>query len=254
MESDKKKEDKPKNPRSIANPLSALTFSWTLPIFWKGYRHDLEVGDLFEPLKEHKSTYLGDKFEKVWNEEVKKCSRIKKDPSFLKVIIAVFGWEILAYGILLFVAEIILRIAQPLFLGGLIDHFTPESKVSKYEAYLYATGIILCSAITVLSMHPYMMGIMHIGMKVRVAACSLIYRKALKLSKTALGQTTVGQVVNLLSNDVNRFDIAFIFLHNLWIGPLQTCIVTYFLWQLIGGPASIIGLFSLLIFIPLQGL
>lgn len=73
------------------------------------------------------------------------------------------------------------------------------------------------------------------------------------MSKTALGETTVGQVVNLLSNDVNRFDVIVIFLNYLWMGPLQTIIVTYFLWREIGA-SSIIGVAILLLLIPLQGL
>jgi hypothetical protein len=37
---------------------------WILDIFWKGYKRDLETTDIFAPLHEHKSDYLGDKFEK----------------------------------------------------------------------------------------------------------------------------------------------------------------------------------------------
>lgn len=110
----------------------------------------------------------------------------------------------------------------------------------------------MCSAVNIFVIHPYMMAILHMGMKMRIACCSLIYRKALRLSKTALGETTIGQAVNLLSNDVNRFDVAIIFLHYLWIGPLETIIVTYFMYQEVGASA-VIGVATLLMFIPLQG-
>lgn len=75
--------------------------------------------------------------------------------------------------------------------------------------------------------------------------------QALRLSKTAFRNTTVGQVVNLLSNDVNRFDIALGYIHNLWIGPLQTITVSYLIWQEIG-VSSLFGIAVVLIFIPFQ--
>lgn len=145
------------------------------------------------------------------------------------------------------------RLLQPIFLGQMLRYYN-TTDVDQLHAYLYALGIILCSAVNVFIIHPYMMAILHMGMKIRIACCSLIYRKALKLTRTALGETTIGQAVNLLSNDVNRFDISIIFLHYLWIGPLETIIITYFMYYWLDiGLSAIIGVASLLMFIPLQG-
>lgn len=96
-----------------------------------------------------------------------------------------------------------------------------------------------------------MLGVLHLGMKIRVSCCSLIYRKSLKLSKTALGETTAGQVVNLLSNDVNRFDVAVLFAHQLWVGPFETIICTYMMYLQVGVSAAF-GVLVLIMFIPFQ--
>lgn len=123
--------------------------------------------------------------------------------------------------------------SQPMLFGSMINYLQetyPDFFGDMFEAYFYAAAVVLTSAINVVLMHPYLLSQLHLGMKMRVSMCSMIYRKALRLSKTALGETTAGQVVNLLSNDVGRLDLAIIFIHFLWVGPLETIAVTYLMY------------------------
>ena len=135
----------------------------------------------------------------------------------------------------------------------MIEYFAPNSRVSLTEAYLYAAGVVAMTAFFILSHHHYINGVNLIGMQLRVASCSLLYRKALKLSNTALGQTTVGQMVNLLSNDVKRFDNCGFTLHYLWAGPLQLTIITALLYQRLG-PSALVGPALLIAAVPLQSI
>uniref|UniRef100_A0A3Q2QNG6 Multidrug resistance-associated protein 4 n=1 Tax=Fundulus heteroclitus TaxID=8078 RepID=A0A3Q2QNG6_FUNHE len=75
--------------------------------------------------------------------------------------------------------------------------------------------------------------------------------EALSLSSSAMGKTTTGQIVNLLSNDVNKFDEVTIFLHFLWVGPLQAAAVVGLLWEEIG-PSCLAGMVVLLFLMPTQ--
>uniref|UniRef100_A0A7N8XKF2 ATP-binding cassette, sub-family C (CFTR/MRP), member 4 n=1 Tax=Mastacembelus armatus TaxID=205130 RepID=A0A7N8XKF2_9TELE len=77
--------------------------------------------------------------------------------------------------------------------------------------------------------------------------------EALGLSSSAMGKTTTGQIVNLLSNDVNRFDDVTIFLHFLWVGPLQAAAVVGLLWVEIG-PSCLAGMVVLMFLMPMQTL
>lgn len=243
--------DLPENPREHANFISAISFWFTMPTFLKGRKKLLETEDLYKVLKEHKSEILGDKLCAAWDRELlRKQQNSKKEPSLLRTLVKVFGPYFGLLGLVLFLLELGLRTIQPLFLLKLISYYT-ESSESSYDAYYYAAGVIACSALNVVIMHPYMLGTIHMGMKMRVGLCSMIYRKALKLSKTALGDTTAGHIVNLISNDVGRLDFATIFVHYLWVGPLQTLFITYLMYLKIG-VAAVFGVAFMLMFIPLQ--
>jgi len=60
-------------------------------------------------------------------------------------------------------------------------------------------------------------------------------------------------MVNLMSNDVNRFESACLYLSFLLISPLQFIIATITLYYFLG-PSSLVGLALVLLFIPIQGL
>lgn len=74
------------------------------------------------------------------------------------------------------------------------------------------------------------------------------------MSQVSLGDVAGGKLVNLLSNDVARFDYAFMFMHYLWVVPVQVAVVLYFLWD-VAGYAPMVGLFGVTILIlPVQGI
>uniref|UniRef100_A0A8B9YA27 Multidrug resistance-associated protein 4 n=1 Tax=Bos mutus grunniens TaxID=30521 RepID=A0A8B9YA27_BOSMU len=75
--------------------------------------------------------------------------------------------------------------------------------------------------------------------------------ETLRLSNSAIGKTTTGQIVNMMSNDVNRFDRVMIRLHILWIGPLNAITAIILLWMEIG-ISSLAGMALLIIFMLLQ--
>lgn len=144
------------------------------------------------------------------------------------------------------------RVLIPLSIGRLVSYFGgSKHEISETEAYLQALAIVLCLLLDAFLSHPSMMGFMHITMKMRISCSSLLYRKTLRLSRTALASTTVGQLVNLLSNDVSRFDQGFLLAHYVWIGPIQAGVGTYLIYREIG-VAALFGMAFLLSFIPMQ--
>ncbi|KAG8242930.1 hypothetical protein J6590_056496 [Homalodisca vitripennis] len=86
-----------------------ICFRWTLGLFREGNRRDLEVADLYVPLKEHTSNVLGDKIERAWQEELRQAAAKKKDPSLLRVLVRLFGPKLMMFGLILALVENVIK-------------------------------------------------------------------------------------------------------------------------------------------------
>ncbi|NP_596902.1 ATP-binding cassette subfamily C member 4 [Rattus norvegicus] len=241
------------NPLQDANLCSRLFFWWLNPLFKAGHKRRLEEDDMFSVLPEDRSKHLGEELQGYWDKEVLRAKKDARKPSLTKAIVKCYWKSYLILGIFTLIEETT-RVVQPIFLGKIIDYFEKydsDDSAALHTAYGYAAVLSLCTLILAILHHLYFYHVQCAGMRIRVAMCHMIYRKALRLSNSAMGKTTTGQIVNLLSNDVNKFDQVTIFLHFLWAGPLQAIGVTILLWVEIG-ISCLAGLAILVILLPLQ--
>ncbi|XP_006211067.1 ATP-binding cassette sub-family C member 4 [Vicugna pacos] len=241
------------NPLQDANVCSRVFFWWLNPLFKIGHKRRLEEDDMYSVLPEDRSKHLGEELQGYWDQEVLKAEKDAREPSLTKAIIKCYWKSYLVLGIFTLIEEGT-KVVQPLFLGKIINYFEnydPSDTVALHEAYGHAAVLSTCVLILAILHHLYFYHVQCAGMRLRVAMCHMIYRKALRLSNVAMGKTTTGQIVNLLSNDVNKFDQVTIFLHFLWAGPLQAVLVTVLLWMEVG-ISCLAGMAILIILLPLQ--
>lgn len=79
----------------------------------------------------------------------------------------------------------------------------------------------------------------------------LSFMQTLRLSSSSKRSSTVGEIVNLMSVDAQRFMDLTTYLHMIWSGPLQISLSLYFLWQTLG-PSALAGIAVMVLLIPIN--
>ncbi|XP_005744339.1 multidrug resistance-associated protein 4-like [Pundamilia nyererei] len=241
------------NPLATASFFSRVFLCWLTPLLQLGQKRRLEENDMYSILKEDQSEALGEELQRFWDREVRHATKELLKPKLTRVLIKCYGRSYAMAGIFVFFLETI-KVIQPLLLGKIILFFEngdPDDQRSLGMAYVYAAAMSISTLGLTILQHLYYYHVLRTGMRIRVAMCHMIYRKALRLSAKSMGQTTTGQIVNLLSNDVNRFDEITLNLHYLWVGPLQAVVIIVFLWYEIGA-SCLAGVAAIALMMPIQ--
>ncbi|XP_074483904.1 ATP-binding cassette sub-family C member 4-like [Sebastes fasciatus] len=241
------------NPLATAGFLSRVFLCWLSRLLHLGHKRRLEESDMHSVLPEDKSEILGEELHRLWDGEFRKATKELRKPKLSRVLVKCYGKSYAVVGLFVFSLEAI-KVVQPLLLRQVIlyfENYDPDDQRSLLMVYGYAAAMSLSTFGLTILQHLYYYHVQRTGMKIRVAMCHMIYRKALGLSSESMGQTTTGQIVNLLSNDVNRFDEITLNLHYLWLGPLQAMVIIVLLWHQIG-VSCLAGVAVIAVMMPVQ--
>ncbi|CAL1528365.1 unnamed protein product [Lymnaea stagnalis] len=118
-----------------------------------------------------------------------------------KVILRTFWKQVVKCCLLGQLAKIFTLIG-PLFLKLLID-FTSQEDEPNWHGYLLATALFLTSVMSQIIYEYYLYQCNVTGIRVRASVVSAIYRKTLSLSSEARQSSSSGEIIQLLSKDVD---------------------------------------------------
>lgn len=188
----------------------------------------------------------------------------KKRASILGPIARAFGPTFL-FGAILKLIQDLLTFASPQLLRLLIkyvtnaDNTTSDAIAEKkhfeehgisyhgpplWRGILYAVLLFVVASMQTLFLSQYFQRMIFVGLRIRTALVGTIYKKALGLSNTARKSKTVGEIVNLMAVDAQRFMDLTTYINMIWSAPLQIALAIYFLWDLLG-PSVLAGNFHL---------
>uniref|UniRef100_A0A674ECJ4 Cystic fibrosis transmembrane conductance regulator n=1 Tax=Salmo trutta TaxID=8032 RepID=A0A674ECJ4_SALTR len=202
---------------------------WTSPLLRKGFRKKLELTDVYKAPYFDLADNLSERLEREWDREV---ASAKKKPRLLRALSRCFLWPFVFYGILLYFGEAS-KTVQPQLLGRIIGSFDPIHAPEREQGYYLALGLCLLFTARFLLLQPAIFGLHHLGMQIRIALFSLIYKKTLKLSSRVLDKISTGQLVSLMSAHLNKLDESLGLAHFVWITPLQCILCVGLIWELI---------------------
>nr|XP_023012684.1 multidrug resistance-associated protein 4-like [Leptinotarsa decemlineata]XP_023012685.1 multidrug resistance-associated protein 4-like [Leptinotarsa decemlineata]XP_023012686.1 multidrug resistance-associated protein 4-like [Leptinotarsa decemlineata] len=238
------------HPKESANFLSKITFFYTKGIFWRTYKEGtIEEENLYDVLKNSQSELLGNELEKYFENDLKRHTSI----SLYRILWSCYGYEYLMLGLIQLIIRTLVIVSIPMTLSKVVLYFQPGQKeITKKDALILATLLVSLNFFSITYLHNYLLYLVEMGIRVRTAFCSVIYRKCLKMTSTALSKITVGKIVTLMTKDVTAIELAIFYGNDAWIGFVQAIIVCYLIYYRMGLAAFVgIGFFIVVMLIQI---
>lgn len=148
--------------------------------------------------------------------------------SILPAMVKAYGGPFWFAG-LLQIALNVLTFAMPLLLNELILYIQRRGG-PLWQGLVLTFGLFLVTFLSAIINGQYFLKTFVVGFRIRSGLISAIYRKALRISSSAKKDTTVGEIVNLMAVDAQRFFELVSYLHVLWSGPVVIGVAIYMLY------------------------
>ncbi|XP_038595558.1 multidrug resistance-associated protein 1 isoform X2 [Micropterus salmoides] len=271
-------------PEPGASFLSRITFWWITRMMVTGYKRPLEEKDLWSLNSEDRSQRVVPQLVCRWNTECQKVKRTEqktlyspkrvlhsegkegqaveeseilivktpkktKEPSLFWALCLTFGPYFLISCLYKIIQDILMFVGPEIL--RLLIRFVNNSSAPSWQGYFYTALLFICTCVQSLILQKYFHVCFVSGMRLRTAIIGAVYRKALVISSAARRTSTVGEIVNLMSVDAQRFMDLITYINMIWSAPLQVVLALYFLWQNLG-PSVLAGVAVMVLMVPVN--
>uniref|UniRef100_T1HAW9 ABC-type xenobiotic transporter n=1 Tax=Rhodnius prolixus TaxID=13249 RepID=T1HAW9_RHOPR len=209
--------------------LGKLFFCWVNPLMKKGSASKLQSADeLFDLPLSLTTSYLSMKMVAALN-PYPSTGTSTPQVSLIRALHTCFWKEFYGIGFLKLLGDIS-GFCGPLLLHSLVS-FIENKDEPVHHGYLYALGLCVASLVGAFCLSHFNYKMSVVGLKIRGALVSVVYRKTLSLSTLTLSQLSTGEVVNYMSTDMDRIVNSCASFHAFWSIPFQLIVTLYLLYQ-----------------------
>ena len=223
-----------------ASQFSRLIFAWMTPLFKLGSTRYLEQADIPEYFEEDTANNCFERFEQEWKaieKDLEKQAKLKENERSIyymfKASARFVGWLFL-YDIMVYIGYSTFQFAPPILLNEIIACLEGTRYRTPTEMWLLAFGLLILPLCGTLCFTQHNKLMHRIGLQLRNAFSSKIFRKAMVLSNAGKGLSSTGQIVNIMANDAEK-PMHFLRMANfLWGGTLRAIVCIILIYVQIG--------------------
>ncbi|TKR94141.1 hypothetical protein L596_008468 [Steinernema carpocapsae] len=234
-----------KSPELMSSFLNQQLYSWVTGLIVKGYKSPLVHDDVYLINDKDSCQNVVKEYLHYWKKN-KRSSRSpsgtdteqlieedseSKEFSILWPLICAHKWEI--FTLLAVCIGDLVNYLIPFFLGQLID-FTGDLTKPAWSGFGWALCLLFATEALSLITRAFYYRMHILEMNISSTFISMVYTKALRLSNEARKRRTVGEIVNLMSVDVDNFKEFFESLINIFYTPIAITVGAFMLYQVIG--------------------
>uniref|UniRef100_A0A0N5CDG6 Multidrug resistance-associated protein 1 n=1 Tax=Strongyloides papillosus TaxID=174720 RepID=A0A0N5CDG6_STREA len=246
------------SPELYSSFLSRITLWWFNAFAWLGSKGKLEINDLYDLNYGNTSEYIENLWEKYWIPTIREYyekvatsedKKIVPLPSVVLNIFKMFKYEFITAGSIKMCSDL-LQFINPFLLKLMIDYVS-DPKSHLWLGIFYGILMFVVSEIRSFCINFYFYIMFRLGTKIQTALTSAVYKKTLKLSSVARRDKTVGEIVNLMAIDIERFQMITSQVQQFWSSPFQIILALIFLFNTLGY-AALAGAFVMFAFVPIN--